>query len=105
MLATFIDVVAKGGNMEIGFGPPANGKWQPEMIERLDYLGDLAQGQWRGDLQDPPLERWNEGKDIRFTRSKDGKYVYAISLKLAGRGSRSFAAPPARRVLPSPFWV
>jgi alpha-L-fucosidase len=84
ILDTFIDVVAKGGNMEIGFGPPASGRWQPEMVERLDYLGDWLKVNGEAIYQTRPWKRWNEGKDIRFTRSKDGKFIYAISLRWPG---------------------
>ncbi len=84
ILATLIDVVAKGGNMQIGFGPPPTGKWQPEMIERLDYLGDWLKVNGEAIYKTRPWKRWNEGKMIRFTRSKDDKYVYAISLDWPG---------------------
>ncbi|HEX4119069.1 MAG TPA: alpha-L-fucosidase [Verrucomicrobiae bacterium] len=84
ILSTFIDVVAKGGNMEIGFGPPASGRWQPEMIDRLDYLGDWLAVNGEAIYKTRPWQRWNEGKNIRFTRSKDGKYIYAISLRWPG---------------------
>ncbi len=84
MLATLVDVVAKGGNMQIGFGPPATGKWQPEMVERLAYLGDWLKINGEAIYRTRPWKRWNEGKEIRFTRSKDDKYVYAISLRWPG---------------------
>jgi len=93
ILATFIEVVAKGGNMQLGFGPPATGEWQPEMVERLEYLGDWLKVNGEAIYATRPWQRWNEGKSLRFTRRKDGKYVYAISLdwpgeKLVLRGIR-----------------
>jgi alpha-L-fucosidase len=66
----------------------------------------VAEGEWRGDLRDAPVENlwrrpFNEGRekgqfdgqkdvsdkavhaeDIRFTQSKDGKTLYAIVLEL-----------------------
>lgn len=84
MLATMIDVVAKGGNIEFGFGPPATGKWQPEVIERLNYLGDWLKVNGEAIYGTRPWKRWNEGKDLRFTRSKDEHYIYAICLRWPG---------------------
>lgn len=84
ILETLIDVVAKGGNMQLGFGPPATGKWQPEMVERLAYLGDWLKVNGEAIYRTRSWKRWNEGKDIRFTRSKDDEYVYAISLRWPG---------------------
>jgi alpha-L-fucosidase len=83
MLATLIDVVAKGGNMQVGFGPPASGKWQPEMVERLEYLGDWLKvnGEAIYKTRSRGGDLWKEGDDVRFTRSKDHRYVYAICLK------------------------
>jgi alpha-L-fucosidase len=84
ILSTLIDVVAKGGNMQMGFGPPATGKWQREMVERLEYLGDWLKVNGEAIYRTRPWKRWNEGNDIRFTRSKDERFVYVISLKWPG---------------------
>jgi alpha-L-fucosidase len=84
ILETLIDVVAKGGNMQIGFGPPASGRWQPEMVERLSYLGDWLKVNGEAIYKTRPWRRWNEGKGIRFTRSKDDKFIYTISLHWPG---------------------
>ncbi len=84
ILETLIDVVAKGGNMQLGFGPPASGKWQPEVVERLEYLGDWLKVNGEAIYATRPWRRWNEGDQIRFTRSKDSKYVYAIVLSWPG---------------------
>jgi alpha-L-fucosidase len=89
ILATLIDVVAKGGNMQIGFGPPPTGKWQPEMVERLDYLGDWLKVNGEAIYATRPYFRYSEGDDLRFTRSKNKKIVYVISLKWPGEALRT----------------
>jgi len=70
--------------MQIGFGSPPTGKWQSEMIERVAYLGDWLKVNGEAIYKTRPWKRWNEGKTIRFTRSKDDKYIYAISLEWPG---------------------
>lgn len=84
VLASLIDIVAKGGNFQVGFGPDPNGRWPQEMIDRVAYVGDWLKVNGECIYATRPWNRWHEGKDIRFTRSKDGKYVYAISLKWPG---------------------
>ena len=84
VLESLIDIVAKGGNFQVGFGPDPNGKWPREMIERVSYVGDWLKINGESIYATRPWNRWHEGKDIRFTRSKDGKHVYAICLKWPG---------------------
>ena len=85
ILSTLIDVVAKGGNMQVGFGPPQSGRWQREMVERLEYVGAWLKVNGEAIYATRPWTRWNEGDNVRFTRSKDDKYVYAIILNWPGK--------------------
>jgi alpha-L-fucosidase len=84
VLESLIDIVAKGGNFQVGFGPDPNGKWPKETTDRLAYVGDWLKVNGECIYATRPYLRYREGKDLRFTRSKDKRFVYAISLKWPG---------------------
>ena len=65
-------------------GPDATGL--PSRGNRaLEYVGDWLRVNGEAIYATRPWKIYKEGDDIRFTRSKDGKHVYAISLKWPGR--------------------
>ena len=77
----FIRLVSNGGNLLLNIGPAADGTIPVIMQERLLQLGRwlkangsaiYATRAWTG--------REHEGENIRYTRSKDGKVINAISL-------------------------
>lgn len=84
MLASLVDIVAKGGNFQVGFGPDPEGKWPPEMIDRVSYVGDWLKVNGESIYATRPYLRYHEGSDLRFTRTKDKNYVYVISLRWPG---------------------
>ncbi len=84
VLESLIDIVAKGGNFQVGFGPDLTGKWPPEMIERVSYVGDWLKVNGECIFATRPYFRYHEGADLRFTRTKDKKTVYIITLKWPG---------------------
>jgi len=77
-----VDCAAKGGNFMVAIGPDSNGNWHPKAIEALDYAGDWLRinGEAIYATRARPGTLWKENDYIRFTRSKDYKTVYAISL-------------------------
>jgi len=85
VLRTLIDVVAKGGNFMVGISPMANGEFPRETIERLEYTGDWLRVNGEAIYRTRPWNVFKEADDVRFTRTKDGKYVYVIVLKWPGR--------------------
>jgi len=85
IVESLIDVVAKGGNFMVGVGPNADGQFHPAVIERLEYAGQWLRVCGEAIYATRPWEYWKEGDMIRYTRSKDGKYVYAIALDWPGR--------------------
>jgi alpha-L-fucosidase len=83
-VATLVTVCAMGGNFMPGVSPMANGKFPPETIERLEYVGDWLKVNGEAIYNTRPWNIYKEGNDVRFTRSKDNKYVYATSLNWPG---------------------
>jgi alpha-L-fucosidase len=92
-----VDIVSKGGLMQIGYGPDARGQFHPKAVEALEYAG-----RWLGTNGEaifasrPMAEHWNDTAStmVRYTQTKDGSTAYAIVL--SGFGS---AALPADRSL------
>ncbi len=84
ILESLIDITAKGGNFEVGFGPMPNGTWPQEVVDRLEFVGNWLRINGEAIYATRPWITDREGDHLRFTRSKDGKYVYAISLKWPG---------------------
>ncbi|MGO8746260.1 MAG: alpha-L-fucosidase [Thermoguttaceae bacterium] len=85
ILANLIDIVAKGGNFMPSIGPDASGRFHPKAIEQLEYAGDWLRVNGEAIYATRPWKVYKEGEDVRYTRSKDGKHVYAISLQWPGR--------------------
>ena len=82
---SLIDIVAKGGNFMVGVGPDADGQFHPAVIQRLEYAGKWLQVNGEAIYATRPWQYWKEGEAIRYTRSKNGEYVYAIALEWPGR--------------------
>jgi len=83
---TLVDATAKGGNFMVGIGPDANGRFHPTAVAQLEEAGVWLRTNGEAIYATRPRsgERWKDGDDVRFTRSKDGATLYAISLKRPG---------------------
>jgi len=82
---TLVDIVAKGGNFEVGYGPMPNGRFPPEVVERLRDVGKWMDVNGEAIYATRPCFTFREGDDIRFTSSKDRRTVYVIALKWPGK--------------------
>ncbi len=86
IVKNLVDSVAKGGNFMVGVGPDANGNFHPQAIEDLKAAGAWlkinGEGIYATRARNGDL--WHEGADLRFTRSKDNRTVYAFALKNPG---------------------
>ncbi|MBM4038852.1 MAG: hypothetical protein FJ290_10085, partial [Planctomycetes bacterium] len=85
IVANLVDIAAKGGNFMVSIGPDARGIFHPEAVKRLEYAGNWLKVNGEAIYKTRPWVRYKEGDAIRFTRSKDGRAVYAISLKWPGK--------------------
>lgn len=74
---TLAEIVAKGGNMLLGFGPTPEGEFPKEVEKPLAELGDWLKQNGEAIYGTRITEHYNDGLNW-FTRSKDGKTTYAI---------------------------
>ncbi|MFZ0761205.1 MAG: alpha-L-fucosidase [Candidatus Sulfotelmatobacter sp.] len=108
VIQNLADVVAKGGNFMVGIGPDRNGRFGPTAMNQLEEVGQWLKvnGEAIYETRPRPGDLWKEGEDvsfaepppenaveppatgengpIRFTRSKDGRALYAICLQWPG---------------------
>ena len=81
-----VDAVSKGGNFMAGIGPDGNGKFHPTAIKQLKetglWLKHNGEGIYATRARNADL--WKEGNNIRFTRSKDNKVIYAFAFEWPG---------------------
>ena len=75
-----IDTVAKGGGLQIGVGPSAMGEFHPEAVRQMKAAGAWLRANGEAIYATRPREGddWSEGESVRYTRSKDHRFVYAI---------------------------
>ena len=93
-----VDIVAKGGQMQIGYGPDADGEFDPLAVQALEYAGRWLETNGDAIYYSRPLVHadgvvsWNDtaSSQVRYTRSKDNATIYAIAL--SGFGSASTGA-------------
>ncbi|HEX7359011.1 MAG TPA: alpha-L-fucosidase [Bryobacteraceae bacterium] len=81
-----VDTVAKGGGLQIGVGPDVRGDFHPTAVRQLReggrWLKLNAESIYPTRPRDGDL--WHEGENIRYTRSKDGRFIYAFTLAWPG---------------------
>lgn len=81
------DAVAKGGGLEVGVGPDAHGEFHPEAIHQMKGAGAWLKVNGEAIYATRPRAGtlWSEGETVRYTRSKDRRFVYAIVTEWPGR--------------------
>ena len=80
------DTVAKGGGLEIGVGPDAHGEFHPEALRQMKGAGAWLKVNGEAIYATRPREGtlWSEGDTVRYTRSKDRRFVYALLTEWPG---------------------
>lgn len=79
--------VAEGGALQVGIGPDGHGKFHPAAVRQLKNVGAWLKVNGEAIYATRPRKGtlWSEGETIRYTRSKDSRFVYAILTDWPGR--------------------
>ena len=84
LIHRFIDIVSKNGNLAIICGPDASGVYPENVVRRLKALGAWLKVNGEGIYATRVLPPYQEGT-VCYTRSKDGKFAYAICKQWPGK--------------------
>lgn len=84
LLTMLIEVVAGGGNMLLITNLTNTGKLDPLLAERLKVVGAWLKINHESIYATRKWKHFAE-KDVRFTRSKDDRFVYAIATQWPGQ--------------------
>jgi alpha-L-fucosidase len=87
IVENLVDAVAKGGGLQVGVGPNAHGEFHSEAIRQMKEAGAWLKvnGEAIYDTRPRAGSLWSEGEAIRYTRSKDARFIYAILTQWPGR--------------------
>jgi alpha-L-fucosidase len=86
IVKNLIDSASKGGNFMVGIGPDEHGAFAPTAIEQLQQVGRWLKTNGKGIYATRAREGglWKEGDNVRFTRSKDHKTIFAHCFEWPG---------------------
>lgn len=84
---SLVNTVAMGGGLQIGVGPDGEGEFHPEAIRQMKGAGAWLRVNGEAVYGTRPREGtlWSEGTSVRYTRSKDRRFVYALLTEWPGR--------------------
>lgn len=75
-----MDIAAKGGAFQLGYGPNGNGVWDSRCVDRMLGIGRWLKVNGEAVYSTRACACYHDGDQVRYTRSKDGKIVYAAVL-------------------------
>jgi alpha-L-fucosidase len=97
VIGNLLDAVSKGGNFMVGIGPDKLGTWHPEAVRQLEEVGRWLSVNGEGVYGTRPREGelYREAGGILYTRTKDGKAVYAFTTSWPGSALTLESVRPA----------
>ena len=88
IIRNLVQCTATGGNFMVGIGPDPDGWFHPKTVEILEAVGDWLRINGEAIYDTRPHTPWHEGDDIHFSRSKDGRCIYALLTGEAWEGMK-----------------
>jgi len=76
LIEKLVDIVSKGGNFLLNIGPGPDGTLAPDAYNRMKGMGDWMQVNGEAIYGTRTHTSFNDGENVRYTRSKDGKTLY-----------------------------
>ncbi len=89
LIHMFIDIVSQGGNLLLMLNLTGSGAIPPVYMKRFKALGKWLEINGEAIFATRMWKNWKEDENIRFTKRKDGKFVYAFWLKWEGSQFKS----------------
>jgi len=86
-IAMFVNIVARGGNLLLIVSPDGCGRIPPNQEKRMRALGAWLKVNGEAIYATRPLPL-AKARNVSFTRSKDGRYAYAICTQWPGQSLR-----------------
>jgi alpha-L-fucosidase len=87
IVRNLIDSVAKGGSFQVGIGPDGTGRFHPTAVAQIQEAGSWLRvnGEAIYGTRAREGNLWTDSNDIRYTRTKDERLLYAFALRWPGR--------------------
>nr|WP_214458663.1 alpha-L-fucosidase [Flavihumibacter fluvii] len=96
IIHNLIDAVSKGGSYMIGTGPDGNGRFHPTAIKQFEETGAWLKINGEGIYGSRAAAAWKEGDHLRYTTTKDKKYLYAFAMAWPGATLQLKQVVPAK---------
>jgi alpha-L-fucosidase len=84
LVKNLVDIVSKGGNFLLNIGPTSEGLIPEPSVERLGDIGDWLRINGEAIYGAKELKNYKEGDALRYTKSADGKFIYAMIMNWPG---------------------
>jgi alpha-L-fucosidase len=93
LIWNLVETACKGGNFLLNVGPTSEGEIPAASVERLTSMGDWLRVNGEAIYGTAVYRTPEEGGNLRYTLSRDGKTVYAIRLGWPGSELRLSGVP------------